>query len=119
MMADELGFPRRKRGEHGKAGNGAAARAPKRADDPSRAVVRREALDVAHYITDMTAQLEAMAVAAHLDLLAYFLGMAKAESELFVRTNAVAEAGREAEPEAEDSQGASEVCQPHQTFSFD
>jgi hypothetical protein len=43
-------------------------------------------------VADMTAQLEAMAIAARLDLLAYFLGMAKAESELFVRTNAVAEA---------------------------
>jgi hypothetical protein len=40
----------------------------------------------------MTAQLEAMAIAARLDLLAYFLGMAKAESEIYVRTNAVAEA---------------------------
>ena len=55
----------------------------------------REALDVARYITDMTAQLEAMAMAARLDLLAYFLGMAKAESEIYVRTNAVAEAERE------------------------
>ena len=54
----------------------------------------REALDVARYITDMTAQLEAMAIAARLDLLAYFLGMAKAESEIYVRTNAVAEAER-------------------------
>ena len=117
-MADEVGFPRRKRGEHGKAGNSAAARAPKRADDPSRGVVAREALDVAHYITDMTAQLEAMAVAAHLDLLAYFLGMAKAESELFVRTNAVAEAGREAE--AEDSYAATPgIRQPHPSNSFD
>ena len=42
----------------------------------------------------MTAQLEAMAVAARLDLLAYFLGMARAESEIYVRTNAVAEAER-------------------------
>jgi hypothetical protein len=122
MMADELGFPRRKRGEHGKAGNSAPARLPKRADDPSRGVVAREALDVAHYITDMTAQLEAMAVAAHLDLLAYFLGMAKAESELFVRTNAVAEAEREAEPEAEaeDSYAAAPgIRQPHPSNSFD
>jgi len=122
MMADDLGFPRRKRGEHGKAGNSAPARLPKRADDPSRGVVAREALDVAHYITDMTAQLEAMAVAAHLDLLAYFLGMAKAESELFVRTNAVAEAEREAEPEAEaeDSYAAAPgIRQPHPSNSFD
>jgi hypothetical protein len=116
-MADELGFPRRKRGEQGRAGQSAPARTPKRADDPSRGVVAREALDVAHYITDMTAQLEAMAVAAHLDLMAYFLGMAKAESELFVRTNAVAEVEREAEA-AEDSYAA-EPVQPYVGNSFD
>jgi hypothetical protein len=90
-MADEGGFPRRKRGEQGRAGKTAPARPPKRADDASHGVVTREGLDVARYIADMTAQLEAMAIAAHLDLLAYFLGMARAESELFVRTNAVAE----------------------------
>ena len=90
-MADEVGFPRRKRGEQGRAGKTAPARPPKRADDASHGVVTREGLDVARYITDMTAQLEAMAIAARLDLLAYFLGMARAESELFVRTNAVAE----------------------------
>jgi hypothetical protein len=119
-MADELGFPRRKRGEYGRAGQGVAARTPKRADDPSRGVVGREALDVAHYITDMTAQLEAMAIAAHLDLLAYFLGMAKAESELFVRTNAVADVEREAETEteAEDS-FAPEPVHPYVGNSFD
>lgn len=120
MMADDLGFPRRKRGEHGRAGKSAPARLPKRADDPSRGVVAQEALDVAHYITDMTAQLEAMAVAAHLELLAYFLGMAKAESELFVRINAVAEAEREAKPEAEEPYLAeSGVHQPHASNSFD
>ena len=64
----------------------------------------------------MTAQLEAMAVAARLDLLAYFLGMAKAESELFVRTNAVAEA--EPEPEADDSY-AEPARQPYAGNSFD
>jgi hypothetical protein len=114
MMADDLGFPRRKRGEHGRAGKSAPARLPRRADDPSRGVVAQEALDVAHYVTDMTAQLEAMAVAARLDLLAYFLGMAKAESELFVRTNAVAE------HEAEESYAAeSAIREPHASNSFD
>ena len=118
MMADDLGFPRRKRGEQGKAGQSVSTRLPKWADDASRGVVAREALDVAHYITDMTAQLEAMAVAAHLDLLAYFLGMAKAESELFVRTNAVAEAERQAE--TEDSYAAeAEDRQPYPSNSFD
>jgi hypothetical protein len=99
LMADELGFPRRKRGEQGRAGKSAPPRPLKRANDPSHGIVTPEALDVARYITDMTAQLEAMAVAARLDLLAYFLGMARAESELFVRTNAVSEE----EPEAEAS----------------
>jgi hypothetical protein len=120
MMADDLGFPRRKHSEQGRAGKSASARLPRRADDPSRGVVAREALDVAHYITDMTAQLEAMAVAAHLDLLAYFLGMAKAESELFIRTNAVAEAEREAEPETDDSYAAAlGIHPPHPNNSFD
>jgi hypothetical protein len=36
---------------------------------------------VAGYIGDMAAQLETMAIAARLDLLAYFLAMARAESE--------------------------------------
>jgi len=69
--------------------------------------VTREALDVARYITDMTAQLEAMAIAARLDLLAYFLGMARAESEIFVRTNAVAEVERADEESYEPAIGLS------------
>jgi len=40
---------------------------------------------VARYIADMTAELEAMAKAAHLDLVAYFLAMARAESETAAR----------------------------------
>jgi hypothetical protein len=90
-MVEEVVFPRRRRGEPGRTAKGAPARDLRRADDPSHAAVTREALDVARYVTDMTAQLEAMAVAARLDLLAYFLGMAKAESEIYVRTNALAE----------------------------
>jgi hypothetical protein len=54
-------------------------------------VTPREAIDVALYATDMAEQLETMAVAARLDLLAYFLGMAKAEGDLFVRGNAQAD----------------------------
>jgi hypothetical protein len=42
--------------------------------------------------------LEAMAVAARLDLLAYFLGMARAESDLFVRGNAQADGSGEIGP---------------------
>ena len=48
----------------------------------------REALDVAGYVSDMAAQLEAMALASGLDVLAYFVGMARSEADLFVRTNA-------------------------------
>ena len=92
LMASEEGFPRRKRLERGRAGKGAVARPLKRADDASHRAVSREALDVARYVADMTAQLEAMATAARLDLLSYFLGMAKAESEMFLRTSAPAKA---------------------------
>ena len=98
QMAEEVGFRTRKRGD-GRVGKSAPARSPRRADDPSHAAVAREALDVARYITDITARLEAMAIAARLDPLVYFLGMAKAESEAFVRTCGVPEA----EPAEEES----------------
>ena len=45
---------------------------------------------VAGYIADMTAQLESMATAAGLDLLAYFLAMARAESEAATQITAAA-----------------------------
>ena len=112
-MTEELGFPRRKRGDHGRLEKSASARPLKKAD-PSGGAVTREALDVARYITDMTAQLEAMAIAARLDLLAYFLGMAKAESEIYVRTNAVAEAERMEEESYEPADGL-----PQRSNSFD
>lgn len=112
-MTEDLGFPRRKRGD-ARAGKSAPARPPRRADDPSHGAVTREGLDVARYITEMTAQLEAMAIAARLDLLAYFLGMAKAESEIFVRTNAVAEAERAKEESYEPAVGLH-----HENNSFD
>jgi hypothetical protein len=111
-MTEELDFVRRKHGD-GRAGKSAPARPLKRAD-PSSRTVAREALDVARYITDMTAQLEAMAIAARLDLLAYFLGMAKAESEIYVRTNAVAEAKHLAEEPYEPADGL-----PQESSSFD
>lgn len=72
----------------------APAKSPGNTDHRSQLVVTPEALDAASYILNMTAQLEDVAVAARLDLLAYFLGMAKSESELFVRTNVVGEAVR-------------------------
>jgi hypothetical protein len=58
------------------------------AEVPSHDATRREALEVARCVRDMTAQLEAVAVGAGLDLLAFFLSMAKAESGMFIRGNA-------------------------------
>ncbi len=66
----------------------------KQAEVPVHPVAPQEALEVARYVTDMMAQLEAMTVAARLDLLAYFLSMARAEGDLFVRGNAQADASR-------------------------
>jgi hypothetical protein len=67
----------------------------------------REALEVAGYVSDMTAQLEAMALAAGLDLLGYFLGMARSEADLFVRTNA----GPESEAGEDDGDSGSDETQ--------
>jgi hypothetical protein len=105
QMAQELGFPRHKPGD-GRAGTRAPPRSQRRANDPSRRAVTRKALDVARHITDVTAQLEAVAIKAHLDRLAYFLGMAKVESELIVRTNG----DPEAERSGEESGGLCEVA---------
>jgi hypothetical protein len=66
----------------------------KQAEVPSHDVAPREALEVARYVRGMTAQLEAMAVAARLDLVTYFLGMARAETDLFVRANARTDGSR-------------------------
>jgi hypothetical protein len=93
-----------KRGDR-RAERSAPARSPRRADDPSHGAVRREALDVARYITGMTAKLEAVAIAARLDRLVYFLEMAKAESEIFVRTHGTPEAERAGEESDEPAIG--------------
>jgi len=53
-----------------------------------------EAAAVARYIADMAAQLETMAIVARLDLLAYFLAMARAEGETSAR-------GSPAEPKSD------------------
>jgi hypothetical protein len=89
-------YPRRKR-----ARRVCATREP---DHPSIArseeppgLASREAVDVAGYISDMTAQLEAMALAGGLDLLAYFLGMARSEADLFLRTSVAGPEGEAAE----------------------
>jgi hypothetical protein len=50
-------------------------------DDPADS-----AADVARYIADMTAQMASMARAAKLDLVAYFLSMANAESDAVTRS---------------------------------
>lgn len=46
---------------------------------------------IAGYIADMTAQLESMATASGLDLLAYFLAMARSEGEAAARGEAPVE----------------------------
>jgi hypothetical protein len=84
-MAGESGFPRRRRAGRGRDAVDPQPTATRRSENPPR-VAPKEAFDVARYVTDMSAQLEAMAIAARLDLLAYFLGMAKAEGDLFLRT---------------------------------
>lgn len=89
----EVGFGRLKPGE-GRAGESAAATSPSRAEDASRVALTREALDAARYISEMTAPLEAAAIGAHLDRLAYFLQMAKLESEISIRTYFGSEAER-------------------------
>jgi len=75
--------PRRKREGRGSPRSvRVAARAPVR-DEPTDPTT-----DVARYVADMTAQLASMARAAKLDLLAYFLNMANAESESIARGGA-------------------------------
>jgi hypothetical protein len=113
-MIEDLSFPRRMRGEQVRAGRNGSGRSLRKASDSSYRAATPEALDVARYITDMTAQLEAMAIASRLDLLAYFLGMARAESEIYVRTNAVAEAGR-----ADEQPFEAAIELPHARNSFD
>jgi hypothetical protein len=85
QMVGEVSLPRHKHGE-GRAGKRGPPRSRRRADDPSYWAVTREVLDVASYITDATAQLEAAAIRARLYRLANFLGMARVEGEKIVRT---------------------------------
>ena len=65
-MIDHGAAPRRREGSRQFA---------KKADEGANAAA------VAGYIADMTAQMESMAAAAGLDLVGYFLAMARAESE--------------------------------------
>ena len=57
-----------------------------------RASPTRDALDVASYVAELAAQLEAMALAADLDLMAYFLGMARSEADLVCASAGVGDA---------------------------
>jgi hypothetical protein len=89
QMVDEVGFSRHKPG-YGRGGKRSPPGSRRRAGDPSHGAVRWEVLDVARYITDVTAQLEALAITAHLYRVANLLGMAKVEGERIVRTNGTA-----------------------------
>ena len=77
---------------------------PVRKDNQNGPPTYPNTVDVARYIADMTVQLEGMAISAKLDLLAYFLGMAKAESELFVRMNSAPDDSSAAFDEGTSSQ---------------
>jgi hypothetical protein len=63
---------------------------------------------VAAYVSDMTAQLEAMALSARLELLAYFLGMARSEADLFVRTTEGPEGAADGDGNAVESERSDE-----------
>ena len=110
-IAAQVGFMKPKR-EGGRGARSAPAKSPRRPDKPShRVVTPEEELDAARYIAGMTAKLEAVASAARLDRLVYFLGMAKVESETFVRTH-----GAEG---AEEESGESAVGPHQENNSFD
>ena len=71
-----------------KSPRGARKRSTMTARLPTPAAAPPDPLEVARHAKDVTARFEAMAVAAHLDLLAYFLCMAKEEADLLVRGKA-------------------------------
>ena len=85
-MSGVDGFPRRRRPAHLRTVAPGRTATWDRQRERTAGEATREALDIARYVADMSAQLEAMSAAVDLDLLAYFLGMAKAEAELFLRT---------------------------------
>jgi hypothetical protein len=97
-------YPRRKRAPRAR-GTRAPEQQGSAQPDEAPALPTQEAIDVAGYVSDMTAQLEAMAIAGGLELLAYFLGMARSEADLFLRTNAGAEGGAEGEGAALPEEG--------------
>src|SRR5271166_6344246 len=105
-MSSLDGFPRRKRPAHQRTAGNAWTAVSKRTHEPPPGEATREALDIARYVADMTAQLEAMSTAVDLDLLAYFLAMAKAEAELFLRMNAEAAPSDEEDVAADREAGS-------------
>ncbi len=102
-MASHEGYPRRKRPQRAHATLGRHG-----LDRADVVTASREAIDVASYVSDMTAQLEAMALAANHDLLAYFLGMARSEADLFLRANEGAEGEEEVEEGGLSDEGQAE-----------
>ena len=91
-------FPRRKRPARQRFGLRSRTAAPGSPLESARGGAMNEAIDIARYVADMTAQLEAMSGAADLDLLAYFLSMARAEAEMFLhRTEPADEASDDAD----------------------
>jgi hypothetical protein len=97
-MNGSEGFPRRTRPTRPRAGPKLRAAAPAPFPGPARGETTNEARDIARYVADMAAQLEAMSEAAELELLAYFLSMARAEAEMVVhRADSEAETRTETE----------------------
>ena len=108
-MVNHQGYPRRKQAAQGRRKLDSERQSACPTDSTS-GVATREALDVAAYVSDMTAQLEAMAQTFGLDLLSYFLGMSRSEADLFIRTNA----GPEAEDKVEESDEGPELSDEDQ-----
>lgn len=102
------GFPRRKRAARPHAGSASRPAGLGCLSDLAGGAAVSEALDVARYVADMAAQLEAMSEAADLDLLAYFLSMAKAEAETFLQRSRSATG----EPAGEDGGWSVEGREP-------
>ncbi len=63
----------------------AALRAAAVVDDLRPVTGRRDSVEIARYIADMSAEMAAMAGAGKLDILAYFLSMARVEAEIISR----------------------------------
>ena len=99
-MARRTDASGRKRPERGRDPSRLASEKPSgREDDLSTRAER----SVAAYIADLAAQLETMALAAGLDLAAYFLAMARNECETQAGETAEQDAPRvEPEPPSED-----------------